>query len=184
MTVKICRVPIEISFWFTAVITLMILLFPQSNAAACFLLCVLHEIGHLLPMLIFGSRPKLIQLGYFGMKIETGERLLSASKEIIIAAFGPIVNLLSAAILYFAGIKDVALISLGLGIFNLLPVPMLDGGRILCVFIKNPKTMKIIGSISCFLLLSAGIVIAINTGRNFTFIAVALYLLTGIFRFS
>lgn len=184
MIVKIKNIPVEISFWFAAVITLMILLFPQSRAADCFLLCVLHELGHLVPMLAFGDTPRKIQLGYFGMKIVTGVRLLSPFKEIIIAASGPFVNLTSAAILHCFGCNDTALLSLGLCVFNLLPVPVLDGGRILSQLVKSTNFLRIIGFITAFLLLFFGIGVAVTSKRNFTFIAVSLYLLVGMLTFS
>lgn len=179
MTVHFKAVSVEISFWFAAVITLMLLFFPQSRAAECFLLCVLHECGHLLFMFIFGSAPKKIQLGYFGMKIVTGGRLLSPKKEIIIAASGPFVNLTLAAILFFCNFKDIAAVSFGLGVFNLLPVPVLDGGRILGQLVTNERKLKAVGYVCCAALLLLGIAAAVYSKRNFTVLAVSLYLFLG-----
>lgn len=183
MNVSVRGVSLEISFWFAAVMTLMLLLSPQTGAAECFLLCILHEFGHLAPMLLFRAKPKKIQLGYFGMKIVTGQKLLSPIKEIIIAASGPAVNLTLAAILFLGGYKSTAMLSLGLGLFNLLPVPSLDGGRILTQLTENRKVLKIAGFVCCGALLLFGIA-AICSSRNFTFIAVSLYLLIGMLTFS
>lgn len=184
MTLRFGNVPVVISFWFAAVITLMLMFFPQSRAAECILLCILHECGHLLSMFIFGNVPKKIQLGYFGMKIVTGGRLLSPKKEIVIAASGPLANLTWAAILHFCGCKDIAAVSLGLGIFNLLPVPALDGGRILGQLVTNEKLLKSVGFIFCAALLLLGIAAAFYTKRNLTILVVSLYLFLGMFTAS
>ena len=184
MNVRVRGVNVEISFWFAAVITLMLLFFPQSRAAECFLLCVFHECGHLFAMMLFGSTPKKIQLGYFGMKIVTGGRLLSPKEEIVIAASGPLVNLTWAAIVYLCGCKDIAAVSLGLGVFNLLPVPALDGGRILSQLVQNERMLKTVGFFFCAVLLLIGIAAAVYSKRNFTILAVSLYLLLGTFTAS
>lgn len=180
MTLRVKSVLIEIDFWFAAVLTLMLLLFPQSSAGVCFLLCILHESGHLGAMLIFKSRPKKIQLGYFGMKIVTGTRLLSPLMEIIIAAFGPLANLTSAAVLFLLNYRSAALISTGLAAFNLLPVTMLDGGRILSAVIKDGRFLKITGFVTAVLLMILGIAAALYTKRNFTILAVSVYILIGL----
>lgn len=176
MTFRIKSTAVEVSFWFAAVLTFL-LLFTGNSAAVCFLFCILHESGHLAAMLFFGSVPRKLELGYFGMKIVTGSRLLSPQKEIIIAAAGPAVNVLLTLIIIYR--KEWALMSLALAVFNLIPVPMLDGGRILANRLRDEKTVKIIGisfSVGLFIL---GAAVAVYTKRNFTLLVVSLYLLTG-----
>lgn len=178
MTFKIKTTAVEISFWFAAVITFL-LLFMGDSSAVCFVLCVLHEVGHLTAMLIFGSIPKKIELGFFGMKIVTGSRILSPIKEIVIAAAGPCVNIVLCLILYLSDKTQWAMLSLGLAVFNLLPVPMLDGGRILINATDNERLIKNIGvGVSVFLLI-VGTAVAVMTKKNFTILIVSLYLLTG-----
>ena len=179
MTVKIKSTAVEVNFWFAAVLTFLLLFFPNGNAAMCFLFCVLHEIGHLSAMLIFKSAPQQICFGFFGMKIVTDKKLLSSAKEIIIAASGPFINLTLAAIMYIFDYNNAALLSLGLGIFNILPVPALDGGHIILSATKNEKAVRMIGFVCCFLLLVLGIVVAVSTRRNFTLLTVSIYLLIG-----
>ena len=170
---------VQIDFWFAAVLTFLLLFFPNGNAALCFVLCVLHEIGHLAAMTVFGSKPRKIQLGFFGMKIVADNKLVSPIKEIIIAAAGPAVNLMLAVILYFLKRNEAEILSLGLGLFNLMPVSMLDGGHILLAVHKNRKAAKITDCVCCFLLLLFGIIIAFYTKRNFTVLIVSIYLLIG-----
>ncbi len=178
MTFTVKSTSVGISFWFAAVLAFL-LLFTGNSAAVCFILCIMHEAGHLAAMLIFGSVPRKLELGYFGMKIVTGSRLLSPQKEIITAAAGPAVNILLAAVLLLIKKEEWAIISLALALFNLLPVPMLDGGRILANLLHNEKFIRITGLAVSLLLLAFGIFTAVKTGRNFTFLAVSLYLLTG-----
>lgn len=178
MTFRIKSTAVEISFWFAAVITFL-LLFMGNASAVCFVLCVLHEAGHLTAMLIFGSVPKKIELGFFGMKIVTGSRILSPLKEIIIAAAGPCVNIVLWLILYLSDKTQWAALSLGLAVFNLLPVPMLDGGRILVNIIGSEKPIRLIGIAVSLVLLIVGTAVAVMTKKNFTILIVSLYLLTG-----
>lgn len=178
MTFRIKSTAVELNFWFAAVITFL-LLFAGNDSAVCFVLCILHEAGHLAAMLIFDSVPRKLELGYFGMKIVTGSRLLSKKKEIITAAAGPCINIVCALLLFIMKKERWAQLSLGLAVFNLLPVPMLDGGRILSEFIENEKTKRFIGMAVSVGLLLLGIAIVLRTKRNFTVLIVSLYLLTG-----
>jgi len=179
MTLKIKNTAVQIDFWFATVLVFLLLFFPNGNAAWCFAFCIMHELGHLSAMLVFKRKPEKIQFGFFGMKIVTGNSLLSPIKEIIIAASGPLVNLTLAAIFYFINKSEIALLNLGLGVFNLVPVPMLDGGHILLSAVRNERTVKITGFTCCILLLILGIITAVQTKRNFTMLSVAIYLLIG-----
>lgn len=179
MTVRINNTAVTVDFWFAAVLVFLLLFFPSGNAAMCFLFCVLHELGHLAAMIAFKSVPTEIRLGFFGMRIVTGGRLLKSAGEIITAAAGPFVNFLLAAALFIMKKNEAAILSLGLGIFNMLPVSMLDGGRVLLTFHKNKKAAEITDYFCCFLLLLTGIAVAVYTRRNFTVLTVALYLTVG-----
>ena len=180
MTLRFLKSDIEIDFWFVAVITLMLVLFPESNAAACFLMCVLHEAGHLTAMLFTGKKAERIKLGYFGMKIVTENRFLSPFKESIIAFSGPLVNLVLFFVFYGSGRTDYTIINLGLAAFNLLPVTMLDGGHIISAFFPDSKIHKALSLACAVILFIVGAAVAAYTKENFTIIIVALYLLIGI----
>ncbi len=180
MTLKLSDIHIEISFWFVAVITLLLVLLPDSNGAVCFLFCILHESGHLFAMLLTGKRAKKINLGYFGIKIVTENRFLPPFKEAFIAFAGPLVNFLLFAILKAIGKNDYSTISLGLAVFNLLPVSMLDGGHIISALFPDSKAIKRIGIICTVMLMLLGAAVAIYSKENFTILIVSLYLLVGI----
>lgn len=180
MSFKLRDISIEVSFWFVAVIALLLTLFPEAQAFYCFVFCIIHECGHLLAMLFLGKKVTLIEFGYFGIKIFTDKKFLPAMKEAAIAAGGPVMNIFTAAILFITGQKSFAVINLTLAFFNLLPVSILDGGHILSALFPESKTVKNLGIICSFFLLVSGIIIAVYSKKNFTLLIVSLYLLTGI----
>ncbi len=179
MTFRFAKLVVNIDFWFAAIITLMLVLVPESNAAVCFAMCLLHEAGHLLAMTACGKKTEKIQLGYFGIKIVTEKRLLSPVKEALIAFSGPFVNLLLFFVFYILDRNDYAVINLGLSLFNLLPVTALDGGHIISAFFPDSKIHRKSSIICSVILLVTGIIIAVHTRENFTIIIVAFYLIIG-----
>lgn len=180
MTLQISKITVKIDFWFVAIITLMLILFPESLAAVCFGMCILHEAGHLTAMLICGKKAEEIDLGYFGMRIVTDKRFLSPFREAVVAFAGPFVNLVFSVLFYAFGKNDIATVNLSLGIFNLLPVTMLDGGHIISTFFPDSKLHRKLSLACACGLLTVGIFVAVYTKENFTIMIVALYLLLGI----
>lgn len=96
-----------------------------------------HEAGHLLALRLAGTRVERIRLTAFGAEIQADTRYLSYPREILCTLAGPAVNLLLAVI--FARVLGnhlAAGVNLVLGVFNLLPVPALDGGRVLYLLVS------------------------------------------------
>ncbi|MBQ3127548.1 MAG: site-2 protease family protein [Clostridia bacterium] len=180
MTLQISKITVKIDFWFVAIITLLLTLFPESLAAVCFGMCVLHEAGHLTAMLLCGKKAEEISLGYFGMRIVTDKRFLSPFREAVIAFAGPFVNLVLSILFYAFGKNDIATVNLSLGIFNLMPVTMLDGGHIISAFFPDSKLHRKLSLTCACTLLAVGIFVAVYTKENFTIMIVALYLLIGV----
>ena len=93
--------------------------------------CGLHEWGHLAAMAVLGKHIKAIRLSGFGICITTQKspaEPLHESLAVLLA--GPAVNIL----LYFLlkeRTPDTALLSLGAGLYNLLPYSQLDGGAVI-----------------------------------------------------
>ncbi len=179
MKMRIADISIEISFWFVAVITLMLTLFPESQAFYFFIFCILHELGHLATMFITGKKARTITLGYFGIKISEDKRFLPPMKEAAIAAGGPCANIFLAAFLFIAGKETLATLNLALAFFNLLPVSVLDGGHILSALFPDSKAVQRLSLGCAVLILIAGITVAVYSKKNFTLLIVSLYLLTG-----
>lgn len=180
MTFKVRFTVVEISFWFVAVLTLILVFTGQNNGIWCFLMCIFHELGHLIMMLIFRKKPRKIELGYFGMKIISGERMVSPLSDILIAAAGPAVNILLSYVFHLLKMHNMAQINLALAIFNLLPVNVLDGGRILSAVTDNYRLLKKIGLFTSVLLCFAGAAVALYNKKNCILLIVSLYLLIGI----
>lgn len=128
------------------------------------LFAVIHEIGHLIAGIFLGFKPKEIQINIAGVRVEFkpkieeyNKRILKGSslslKRAIIAMAGPIINFLIIAILQIISIINpkfvlsnmeinVIYANFLIGIFNLIPIYPLDGGRILKEILYIFKGLK------------------------------------------
>lgn len=98
-----------------------------------FLLCLLHEAGHTAALLLTGQPPVSLTFyaGGISMSLRQPPERAGLFSEILVLSAGCAVNLLLAVLLSLTGSRLWAMTSLGLGLFNLLPHSMLDGGGIL-----------------------------------------------------
>ena len=99
------------------------------------LAAILHEMGHWIAAWGWSVPVRALRLDLFGARMELGG-LTGYAAEFFVAAGGPLVSLLVAALSWparslWAGAEFLSLVSLGLGVLNLLPVRGLDGGRML-----------------------------------------------------
>ena len=129
----------RIGFHVSPLFFLPILCFFAAGAGQmlpCALLAaLLHELGHIVAVFLVGGRVTAIAIEPFGGEISTGGSIPSYRGELVVSLAGPAVNFFCALPLFLDAspcfLSYFALCSLGLGLFNLLPIKALDGGDIL-----------------------------------------------------
>lgn len=181
MKLRIKGINIIIDYYFIAVLTLVTIVTGKESIIYCFLFCLLHESGHLIAMIVLREKVRGVRLGYFGMKIECHNSLIPAKHDIIISFAGPAINLILAIIFYLYGKSELANMNFALAMFNLIPIQMLDGGRILSHFVSLDVTRNV-GIICGILLTVFGIATAVLTKSNIIILIVSLYVLIGAIR--
>ena len=153
---------LEIGWGFPVLAAAALLAGAGTALTAAALSALGHELGHLLTLRLVGAGVERVRLTAFGAEIRADTRYLPYPREILCTLAGPAVNLVLAVFLARVMGNDVAAgANLVLGVFNLLPVPALDGGRILHLLISwgwDPMTAdracRWVG-LSCALLLTA-----------------------------
>lgn len=118
----------------TLMLTLLLCLSGGAKLPATLIAALFHELGHLSAARLLGVRIGVMEIDLFGAKLYPDGLLPSFGTELCLAAAGPLFSLLLS--LFFAPYTGVffqalALSSLSLGLFNLLPIGEFDGGRIL-----------------------------------------------------
>ena len=112
------------------------------------LLCaLLHESGHVAVHLVLLHRLPRLKVSPTGICLSMRGVLLPSQKALLLAAAGPLMNLLCCASAIFwmelAGYSYrgywFAAVNLLLGTVNLLPLPSLDGQRIVEALLQIPK---------------------------------------------
>lgn len=172
---------------FAVAVTLTLIIDESGVGAIALLCCILHEAGHIICLLILGEKPKKIDLSFYGIKLERiPMSSQSTAGELAVFASGPAVNFVFSAILFllsnvFASLRDAAIISLCIGVFNLIPCKPFDGGNIihtiLCRITRHQTADNIclaITVVTVVPMIVAGVFLLKNNG-NITLLAVAVY---------
>ncbi len=119
---------------------------------------LVHELGHIAAMRLLGYRARRIDILPMGALIVCPEGI-SYLHETVIALSGPIASLLTSAIAFcvYAVSREasslfVAFVNLLLGVFNLMPIEKLDGGKALYCFLshKNNESCRRISSAASY----------------------------------
>lgn len=184
-----CRV--HVSFYFAAVVTMMLSADKQNLVFVSFLAAAFHEISHLLVYFFFHDIPLEVEFGVFGIRItQRNAAALSYRREMAVIAAGPLMNFILAAVLisgsFFCGnekLTEAAGINLLLGLVNSLPIDPLDGGRFLfCLLADKTNALRaerIVTFCSAAVLLpltSVGFYFSLFRGFNPTLLIMCVYL--------
>lgn len=186
MKIKRGVTDVRINLSFAATVTCMLILDESGVCPIALFCCFVHEAAHILCLLACGEKPALVELSFYGIKLE---RLPIRSKrhDILIYAAGPAANFILYAVFAASSsgnksIGDAALVSLVIGAFNMLPCRPLDGGNILfeclCRLMPEEKAEKICNCAMWAVLAPmavAGFFAALEYG-NVSLGAVAVYL--------
>lgn len=153
------------------------------------LACVLHELGHVSVAAVLGGHVRKLSLTAVGAELCIDyDAPLSYGRESLVALAGPGANLLFGVLTLNLGWELAAAVSLIIGIFNLLPILPLDGGRVvyglLAVRLDTDWAERLMAALSgCLVGLLAGVgaMAAVHYG-NATLLLTALWLLAGVLR--
>ncbi|MDE6658266.1 MAG: hypothetical protein K2J88_06770, partial [Oscillospiraceae bacterium] len=151
MELKLKNCKIIIDFGFPAMLALVFLQSENDFMRKILLVCMIHELGHGFVMCCTGAGVREIKLHATGLQMLTNTCLLSTGQAVCIYISGPVLNLIFAFLFWNINL-EIAMLHASMGIFNLLPYRVLDGGAMLrCVFSHKAEFLKII-SIFCSLL--------------------------------
>ena len=148
--------------------------------------CVLHELGHGAAVFLLGGRIRQLRLTAVGAELSLdGTRPLSYGRECAAALAGPGASLLTSVLAARQRAFLLSGLSLGQGLFNLLPLLPLDGGRALCLFLAGwlgedaaQRTLGVISALLSGLLLGGGLILLRIFG-NPTLLVTAAWLTVG-----
>ncbi len=132
---KLYGVVYTIDFSFFLLWAIIYTLGRQYIVIPTFIACTVHEFGHLILITLSKRTIRSIEFKGTGIKIVPNyDRLLPIYWDLAIMSAGCMFNFILSAVvlcLDITSLKEVAYISLSLGVFNLLPFKSLDGGCII-----------------------------------------------------
>lgn len=140
-----------------------------------------HELGHWTAVRMLGGRVTRLRLSAAGAEMQLAGAM-GYRREIVCVLAGPAVNLVLALVLARMGLLACSGLNLAMGLFNLLPLRVLDGGRALacvaCILFGPERALGLMACVewvlSALLLLCAGAVLGL--GGNVTLLVVSVWL--------
>ena len=105
----------------------LILMLPLRLVTAAYFAAAIHELCHILALILLRIPMTEIRILWGGARIFSGS--MTAWQELLCASAGPAGSLL--LLLFIRQIPVIAILGMAQGLFNLLPIFPLDGGRIL-----------------------------------------------------
>lgn len=191
MKFEIFKIKFCISYTLLCLIAICIILDMFKGFVMCCFAVVIHESGHLIMMLIFGSKPRKISISPFEIAIkDEGRQQRSDLQNFFIVFFGPFANFICFILLFLlylysdADFLSFAYVNLSLCLLNLLPVMSFDGGQMLYILLTRrlssqtaEKAVNIITFIALFPIAVLGFIILFNSNYNFSLLFVCGYII-------
>ena len=189
MQIKLDKTKVDVTFPFTAVVTLMLLLCNEEIVMMSLFSSLFHEGGHLFFMLLYGEAPSLICFGAFGIRIERVKHIQATVKKEAIIALGGIAG---NCLLFICGFvfyyiynsiwaAKLMAVNFFIAAFNMLPVKALDFGRCLdCLLSDNPVGERILSVLSVLTAVAVGagcVLYNVFVSVNVSLIAVSIYII-------
>lgn len=119
------RGSIHADYGFFFLTAMLLLTLPLRWVLACFLAAAVHELGHVVAVLLWGGRITGLALSLRGARMDATP--LSTGAELCCVLAGPMASLL--LVLLVRPFPRLAFCGLAQGIYNLLPIGTLDGAR-------------------------------------------------------
>lgn len=188
MKLDLGETSLRINISFAVAVTLTLIIDESGVGAIALLCCIIHEAGHIICLLISGEKPKKIELSFYGIKLErfpmAGQNTVS---DLLVYISGPAANFIFSAVIFlvsniFESLRVAAIISLCIGIFNLIPCRPLDGGNILyTIFCRNTKCKTaericIAVTVATLIPMAVGGIYLLTRNGNITLLTVTVYI--------
>ena len=157
---------------------LMLMVLPLKWVLSAVAAALLHELCHLAVLFLAGGQVKNIKVTHTGCVIDTGP--IGAFRQFISILAGPVGSL--SLLLFRCYAPELAVCGFFQGMYNLLPVLPLDGGRLLQLLLsglipgKAHKILSWIRGACCILLTIFGIAFGIQIGMRLLHIIFAVIL--------
>lgn len=150
------------------------------------LACILHELGHITVAAVLGGSVKELSLTAVGAELYINYEVpLTYGQDSLVALAGPACNLLAGLVFTILNWKVAAALTLAIGVFNLLPIMPLDGGRVIYGLLSSrldldwaERLMTALSGCLIGALVGVGMVAAIYY-VNITLFLTAIWLLLG-----
>ena len=179
-----CGITFRISLLFPAAVIFLMSWDSSGVVLLCLAASLLHELGHILMMLIVHDRTCRVTMSLFGICIEREPSCqLGYGKAAAVSLTGPIMNVICGLLLWYSGYHAAACLHAGLAAFNLLPVYSLDGGEalyaLLCLHFPELIAMRVLRILSLSILVitaTLGLMLLVGPPHNFSLLFISGYL--------
>lgn len=185
MRFKIGGAAVTVDYLFFFMLSMM-LLYNRQATLIMLTLSFLHEAGHVAALVLLGGKVNCLRLSAFGMVMVPVCNELSFYQESLFILAGPSVNLIIAVVLLpfsCATVQQISALSMLLGLFNLLPISALDGGKALWYFLQMhfreaavTKAIRVVSVITLCLLGVFGLFLLYQNHYNFSVLLIVVYL--------